>query len=121
MLRRQGEPLSALRQVSVIGVGRSTARRIPILRGRDFEISDRGRKPIPVIVNRTLARQFLLDADPIGAHLLVGRENENLLEVIGVAADSKMRTLVKVTPPHFSSRISTGNYSFESQAIQPNG
>jgi len=86
-----------LREVSTDGDPRTLG--IPILRGRDFEISDRGRKPIPVIVNRTLARQFLLDADPIGAHLLMGRENVDVLEVIGVAADSKMRTLGEGNSP----------------------
>ena len=94
-LRRQGEALSAVRQVSVMGVGEKfcTTLGIHILRGRDFEITDRGRKPIPVIVNQTLARELFVDADPIGAYLLKGREKEDLLEIIGVAADSKMRTL----------------------------
>src|SRR5260370_6451990 len=94
-LRRQSEALSAVRQVSVMGVGEKfcTTLGIHILRGRDFEITDRGRKPIPVIVNQTLARELFVDADPIGAYLLKGREKEDLLEIIGVAADSKMRTL----------------------------
>jgi predicted permease len=102
-LRRQGETLSAVRQVSVMGVGEHycTTLGIHILRGRDFEITDRGRKPMPVIVNRTLAREFFLDADPIGEYLLMGREKEDLLEIIGVAADSKMRTLGEGNVPAF--------------------
>ena len=30
---------------------------IPILRGRDFEIADRTRRPVPTILNETLARR----------------------------------------------------------------
>ena len=102
-LRRQGEPLSAVRQVFVMGVGEKycTTLGISILRGRDFEIADRGRKPIPIIVNRTLAREFFPYADPIGGHLLMGREKEDLLEIVGVAADSKMRTLGEGSSPAF--------------------
>jgi putative ABC transport system permease protein len=102
-LRREGEPLSALRHAYVLGAGENycTALGIQILRGRDFEIGDRGRKPIPVIVNRTLAREFFPEADPIGQHLLMGREKEDLLEIVAVAADSKMRTLGEANVPAF--------------------
>jgi putative ABC transport system permease protein len=41
------------------------------------------------------------DADPIGAQLLVGRENERILEIIGVTADAKMRTLGEGRAPVF--------------------
>jgi predicted permease len=103
MLRRVGDPLSALRHVYVMGAGENycAALSIPILRGRDFEKGDRGRRPIPVIVNRTLARDFFAGADPIGQHLLMGREKEDLLEIVGVAADSKMRTLGEANVPAF--------------------
>jgi putative ABC transport system permease protein len=56
-LRREGEPLSAARHVYAIEAGENycAALSIPVLRGRDFELSDRGRNPVPVIVNRTFA------------------------------------------------------------------
>jgi putative ABC transport system permease protein len=103
MLRREGDPLSSQRHVYVMGAGENycTTLQIPILRGRDFEIADRDRKPVPVIVNRTLARDFFAEAEPIGQHLLMGREKEELLEVVGVAADSKMRTLGEADAPAF--------------------
>lgn len=102
-LRRQAEPLSAARQVVAMGVGENYCATlgIPILRGRDLEIADRGRSPAPVVVNRTLARRFFSDGDPIGERLLMGRENEDLLEIVGVAADSKMRTLGESNSPAF--------------------
>ncbi|HEV3199164.1 MAG TPA: FtsX-like permease family protein [Bryobacteraceae bacterium] len=95
MLRHQGEPLSSARRVYVMGAGEKycTTLSIPILRGRDFETGDRGRKPIPVIVNRTLAQDFFAEADPVGQYLVLGPEKEELAEIVGLAADSKMRTL----------------------------
>ena len=79
----------------MIGAGENycAALGIQILRGRDFEIADRGRKPIPVIVNRTLAQEFFAGGDPIGQYLIMGREQEDRLQIVGVAANSKMRTL----------------------------
>jgi predicted permease len=102
-LRREGEPLSALRNVYAMGAGENyfTTLGIQILRGRDFEIADRGRKPIPVIVNRTLAQQLFAQTEPIGQRLLMGRANENVLEIVGVAADFKMRTLGEANAPAF--------------------
>jgi predicted permease len=101
MLRHQGEPLSAARRVYVMGAGEHyfAALGIPMLRGRDFEIADRGHEPVPVIVNRTLAREFFAEADPIGQPLLVGPQKEELAEIVGVAADFKMRTLGEANVP----------------------
>ncbi len=74
---------------------------IHILRGRDFEIADRDRKPTPAIVSRTLGRQLFGNADPIGAQLVEGRgrDQEVVLEVIGIAADTSMRTLGEGSMP----------------------
>jgi putative ABC transport system permease protein len=101
MLHREGHPLSALRDVYVMGAGENyfATLNIPILRGRDLAITDRGRIPIPVVVNRTLARDLFAGTDPIGQHLLMGREKEDLLEIVGVAADFKMRTLGEAKVP----------------------
>jgi len=73
MVRREGASLAAFRRVYVMGAGENyfATLGIPVLRGRDFEIADRGLKPIPVIVNRTLAQEFFADHDPIGRHLLI--------------------------------------------------
>jgi len=102
-LRREGDPLSSLRRVYEIGAGENyfATLGIPILRGRDFEITDRDRNPVPVIVNRTLAEEFFADHDPIGQFLVTGPGEERKLQVIGVAADSKMRTLGEGDSPAF--------------------
>ena len=92
MLRLADEPLSTLRRAYVIGAGEDYCATlgIRILRGRDFEIADRGRKPTPVIVNRALAQEFFAGRDPMGQYLIMG---EDRLQIVGVVANSKMRTL----------------------------
>jgi putative ABC transport system permease protein len=102
-LRRAGDPPSAARDVYEMAEGEQyfATLRIPILRGRDFEVADYERQPTPVIVNRTLALQLFGSADPVGARLIRGREKEELLEIIGVAADTKTRTLGEAAAPAF--------------------
>jgi predicted permease len=102
-LRRADQHASAARDVYSMAEGEQyfATLRIRILRGRDFEIADRDRKPTPAIINRTLSREFFGDSDPIGARLIRGREKEDVLEIVGVAADSKMRTLGEAAAPAF--------------------
>jgi predicted permease len=98
-LRRQGEPLSAMRHVYTVGAGENYCRTlgIRILRGREFESGDRGRTPIPVVVNRTLARQFFADREPVGEYLR--SDGEQRFQIVGVAADSRMRTMGEAGAP----------------------
>ena len=74
--------------------------RIPLLRGRDLTDNDtrsRPATPTPIVVNDTLARRFFRASDPIGRRLLLDEAHERgagqILEVVGVARDSKLRTL----------------------------
>jgi putative ABC transport system permease protein len=105
---RRDEPISAALDSYELGGGDHFFRvlGIPILRGRDFEIADRTRRPEPVILNQTLARRLFGGADPIGAEIAVGRETPRILEVIGVSADAKLRTLGEDHPQVFSTPFS---------------
>jgi predicted permease len=101
-VRRRGDPLSA-REAYELGGGEQFCRvlGIPVLRGRDFEIADRARVPVPTILNETLARHLFGDADPVGEEIAVGRPAPRFFEVVGVAADAKLRTLGEDHPPVF--------------------
>lgn len=85
----------------VVGAGERYAETmgIRILRGRDFERSDGGLHPRPAMVNATLARQLFGDRDPVGQPLRLGRERSELLEVVGVVADTKLRTVGEENAP----------------------
>jgi predicted permease len=63
---------------------------IPIVRGRAFSDADRAGSPDVAIVNETFARALWPNDDPIGR---VIRNEERVLTVVGVARDSRYRTL----------------------------
>ena len=102
-IRRKGDPVSAARDAYSMGAGEQFCKvlGIPVLRGRDFEIDDRTRQPVPALVNQALARRLFGDADPVGAELLAGREKARVLEIVGVIADTRMRTLGEDHAPMF--------------------
>ena len=61
---------------------------LPLLAGRTFDSRDHEHSPEVVVINRTLARKYWQDQDPIGKHLRIQNGNR-LVQVAGVAADSK--------------------------------
>lgn len=64
---------------------------ITLLRGRDFDASDRTDGPAVAIVNRTMAELAWPGEDPIGQHFHFEYPTEPAVEVIGVAEDAKYR------------------------------
>ncbi|MDQ3746372.1 MAG: ABC transporter permease, partial [Acidobacteriota bacterium] len=68
--------------------------RIPILQGRDFDEHDReGATPESIIINETLAHRLFPGESALGKRLMLGRPKPDVLEVVGVARDTKVRTL----------------------------
>ncbi len=94
-VRREGAPPESDRDVYAMGAGEHyfATLAIPILRGRDFEIRDRVRTPTPAIVSRALAERLFGSGDPVGARLVTGRDRRQVVEIVGVAADTRLRTL----------------------------
>ncbi|HEY6548199.1 MAG TPA: FtsX-like permease family protein, partial [Vicinamibacteria bacterium] len=85
----------------VIGPGHLDALRIPLLRGREFTPADRESAPGVVIVNETFARHFWPGQDPVGRTIQVRGPESPRLTVVGLARDSKYRTLVEPATPFF--------------------
>lgn len=78
----------------------------PLLAGRDFAFTDRGRAPV-AIVNQALARYYFGDKSPIGGRFqLVGPSNsgitgappDQVYEIIGVVGDAKYLDLREPPP-----------------------
>jgi predicted permease len=74
--------------------------RVPLLEGRDFAVEDKAGGPPVAIVNQTLARQIWPNQSAIGRTFQVGCDHPQTLQVVGVARDSKTRSLNEVTLPH---------------------
>lgn len=69
--------------------------RIPLVAGRDFTWNDRIGAPDVAIVNETMAREFWNGA-ALGQRILYG---ERSIEIVGIARDSKYRTLGETIRP----------------------
>jgi putative ABC transport system permease protein len=102
-VRRKSDPAGTGRNAYAMGAGEQFCHvlGIPILRGRDFEITDRTRVPVPALVNRALARRLFGDADPIGVQVVAGQGQEHVLEIVGLVGDTRMRTLGEEHAPMF--------------------
>jgi predicted permease len=74
--------------------------RIPLLEGRDFNAADKADGPPVAIVNQTLARRLWPNEPAAGHSFLFGCDHARTLQVVGVARDSKIRSLNEVTLPH---------------------
>jgi predicted permease len=67
--------------------------KIPIVRGRDFDVHDGGGATPVVIINQALAKQFFPNQDPIGRQIEIGKNvgpqfDEPPRLIVGVAADT---------------------------------
>ncbi|PYU09139.1 MAG: ABC transporter permease, partial [Acidobacteria bacterium] len=85
--------------------------RIPLLRGRVFDDGEVMRAAHLALVNQTFVRQFLADRDPLGQSvrssmlkveqpsLVLARDPDDWLEVIGVVGDARNDGLRRPTKP----------------------
>lgn len=65
---------------------------VAILRGRDFNArDDQPGAPRVAVISETIAKTCFPDGDPIGRH--IGRNRDELFEIVGVARDAQVRGL----------------------------
>jgi predicted permease len=78
---------------NVVGLNYLKTMGIPLLGGRDFTTQDKEGAPSVVIVNQAFARQYFDDREALGKHLSLRGARGPWCEIIGVAGDTKYRTL----------------------------
>ncbi len=83
---------------NIVGPGYLGLMHIPLERGRDFSETDRAGSLPVAIVNQSFARRFWPGEDPIGKRIRMG---DSAREVVGVAHDSKTRSLDESPAPYF--------------------
>ena len=71
---------------------------IPILAGRDFTERDNSTAPSAAIINRTMARHYFGDGNPIGRHFRFLENQWAPFVIVGVVADSIYNDVREKTP-----------------------
>jgi len=73
---------------------------VPLIAGRDFDVTDAPDAPRVAIVNETLARQFLKGASPIGRTITLTAPGRSVsAEIVGLVADAVYLSLRETVPP----------------------
>lgn len=118
----EGDPPQSLEDVVVSGFrsvspGYFEALGIPVTAGRGFTERDREDAAPVVVINRTMARQFFADVEPIGQHLVMGSKLVGVFpglpivgEVVGVVGDVRQSELD--LPPEPEMYVPMAQYNF---------
>jgi putative ABC transport system permease protein len=84
--------------VRMATVGYLPSMHIPILRGRDFNDSDRIGRPAVILVSDSMAREFWPGENPIGKRLTMTFFPDAVREIVGVVGDVKLDGLDQTRP-----------------------
>jgi putative ABC transport system permease protein len=76
-----------------VGPGYFSTMQIPLVRGREFALTDRAGAPPAVVVNATMARRLWPNESAIGKRVSMQGADGPWLEVVGVARDVKFTSL----------------------------
>ena len=60
---------------------------VPEVRGRELTWADGDASPVPIVLNRTAAKMFFGDEEPLGQRLMMGRQEPAEMRVAGVVGD----------------------------------
>jgi len=85
---------------NVVGPNYFATMGTPLLRGREFTEADRDGAPGSVVINGTLAARLWPNEDALGKRVSFTGPDGPFLQVVGVARDSKYRTLGEVARPY---------------------
>jgi predicted permease len=88
---------------------------VPVLRGRSFHSADTPESPRVAIVNATLAERFWGDpGSAVGRSFRVGSLESKPVEIVGVVADYKIRTVGEEPRPvvHYARSQASGGYGY---------
>jgi predicted permease len=83
-------------EYNVVSPGYFQTMKIPILRGRDFNDTDRVGGVNVAIIDDTMARRYFAGVEPLGRHF---REEGKIYEIIGVAQSGNYRALNREPRP----------------------
>ncbi|MCH9647583.1 MAG: ABC transporter permease [Deltaproteobacteria bacterium] len=74
---------------------------IPLLAGREFDVSDDLGAQQVAIVNEAFARKFELGRNPVGSWMQIGSGGEMDIQIVGMVKDSNYSQVKQAVPPVF--------------------
>jgi putative ABC transport system permease protein len=88
----------------IVSPGFFEAMGVTLVAGRDFSADDRPASPLVAIVNRSFARRYLSDRDPLTVRFTAGYPNinpKNVWTIIGVVDDIRQQSLSVAPEPAY--------------------
>jgi predicted permease len=113
---------------TVVSPGHFKTLQVPIFEGRDFDDRDRRDTQRVVIVNQRMAEMLWPGESAVGKRMIVGNDNRDLFEVVGVVKTGKYRNLAEDPRPYYyypmaqrgaAGMILLGRSSGDPQALIP--
>lgn len=86
-------------QIMNVGPAFFSTMQIPILLGREIDERDRADAPMTAVVNRTFAKEWFGDRNPVGRRLTVSDCPKCEIEIVGVCGDARYGRLKEKFPP----------------------
>jgi predicted permease len=107
--------------VNHISPGYFTTMQIPILSGRAFLDSDTAEAPPVAVINQTMARRLWPDEDALGRRFRMNGESGPLVEVVGIARDSKYQSVFAKSIPYLYMPLAQSYISIETLQVRTVG
>jgi predicted permease len=107
--------------VNHISPGYFTTMQIPILSGRAFLDSDSEKAPSVAVINQTMAHKLWPDEDALGRRFRMNGESGPLVEVVGIARDSKYQSVLAKSIPYLYRPLAQSYISIETLQVRTEG
>jgi predicted permease len=117
---RPGESAPTI-AVNHVSPGYFTTMQIPILNGRAFLDSDTASSSRVAVINQSMAHQLWPDEDALGRRFRMNAESGPLVEVVGIARDSKYQDVLAKSIPYIYLPLAQSYISIETLQVRTEG
>jgi putative ABC transport system permease protein len=105
----------------IVSTGYLQTMRIPIVEGRDFTDADNETSQPVAIVNQAMVAWFWPHEDPIGKEFLYGSSAPARVRIVGVAKDSRVRSMIGPVEANFYAPMAQAYLSLATLQVRAAG
>jgi len=117
----EGDETSILAEYNTVGPDYFRVLGIPIVAGRAIRVADDARAPQVAVVNEAFAGRYWPNESPLGKRLKFDAEADPWIEVVGVSADYKMKTVGEEPLPIVHTALMQQTSFFETFIVRTSG